>query len=398
MTLAALGFAVACASTDSERRSVPPIEDGSVQVLSEADTLLINDPLGSLLAETSGTGTVQARFATYPFGKTRFSTSSETELYTGAARDRGVELDLMGARSYAPDLGIWTIGDPIVVTSPESLVDSVFAVANPYAYAALTPLVAVDPDGNHPAVVMAMGALAGASASSGIEVIGQLIDKGRVTQPGRVYAAAAGGAVAGAFTGGLGGVVRGATARVALGASAGVAQVATTEVVRTKGRSTGTPRQLATGAVTGGAMVGLSVTVMRGATAPKPSFSGCNQLMCWGKGTWKVKKGAGDVAPRGGPNLHKWNHPTATKAAGWKEGDHFFVLPDKGTPKANWAQNAGRMRSEMGKGKPIFDSFRDSNGQLMPTTGFLNAERKLLQSRDWSYNPSTGAWHPPAGN
>ncbi|HMR11663.1 MAG TPA: hypothetical protein PKA88_38040, partial [Polyangiaceae bacterium] len=76
MTLAALGFAVACASTDSEPRSVPPIEDGSVQLLSEADTLLINDPLGSLLAETSGSGAVQARFATYPFGKTRFSTSS----------------------------------------------------------------------------------------------------------------------------------------------------------------------------------------------------------------------------------------------------------------------------------------------------------------------------------
>jgi hypothetical protein len=179
-------------------------------------------------------------------------------------------------------------------------VDSVFAVANPYAYAALTPLVAVDPDGNHPAwVVMAMGALAGASASSGIEVVSQLLDKGRVTQPGRVYAAAAGGAVAGAFTGGLGGVVAGTTGRVALGAGAGVVQVATTEVVRTKGKSAGSPGQLAVGAATGGAMVGLSVTVMRGASAPKPSFSGCNQMICWGDGTWKVNKGAGDAAPTG---------------------------------------------------------------------------------------------------
>ncbi len=156
-----------------------------------------------------------------------------------------------------------------------------FAVANPYAYAALTPLVAADPDGNNPAwVAMAVGALAGASVSSGIEVLSQLKDHGRVTQPGRVYAAAAGGAAAGAFTGGVGGLVVGTTSKVALGASAGVIQTATTEVVRTKGKSAGTPTQIAAGAATGGAMVGLSITVMRGATSPKPSFSGCNQMFC----------------------------------------------------------------------------------------------------------------------
>ncbi len=68
--------------------------------------------------------------------------------------------------------------------------------------------------------------------------------------------------------------------------------------VKTGGNKT--PTQLAVGAATGGAMVGLSVTVMRGATAPKPSFSGCNQMMCWGDGTWKVNKAAGDAVPGGG--------------------------------------------------------------------------------------------------
>jgi hypothetical protein len=49
----------------------------------------------------------------------------------------------------------------------------------------------------------------------------------------------------------------------------------------------------------------------------------------------------------------------------------------------------------MGRGKPIFDSFRSSNGNLIPTGGFLNAERGLLQSRGWIYNSVRGAWLPP---
>ena len=78
-------------------------------------------------------------------------------------------------------------------------------------------------------------------------------------------------------------------------------------------------------------------------------------------------------------------------------------LPNQGSPKANWTQNAGRLREEMGNGEPIFDSYRDPATGLQipvgttPTSGgrFLNAERKLLESRGWKYNPSTGAYHPP---
>jgi hypothetical protein len=99
---------------------------------------------------------------------------------------------------------------------------------------------------------------------------------------------------------------------------------------------------------------------------------------------------------KGGLNLFKWKSPTTTIPAGWREGDFMLHLPDQGSPKANWHQNAGRLREQMGKGNPIFDSYRDpTTGMQIPTTGFLAAERYLLESRGWTYNPLTGAYHPP---
>ena len=65
-------------------------------------------------------------------------------------------------------------------------------------------------------------------------------------------------------------------------------------------------------------------------------------------------------------------------------------LPDQGSPKANWKQNSGVLRQEMGKGKPIRDaSPGDTSGQ------FLNAERNLLESRGWTFDKSTNYWNPP---
>jgi hypothetical protein len=103
-----------------------------------------------------------------------------------------------------------------------------------------------------------------------------------------------------------------------------------------------------------------------------------------------------DEAEQGGLNLFKWKHETSTTETGWKEGDNFLLLPDKGSPKANWKQNSGRLREAMGEGKPIFDSYREPNGELIPAKGFLRAERNLLETHGWKYNPETGAWHPPA--
>ncbi len=65
-------------------------------------------------------------------------------------------------------------------------------------------------------------------------------------------------------------------------------------------------------------------------------------------------------------------------------------LPDKGNPKANWKQNSGVLRQEMGKGKPIRDaSSGDTSGQ------FLNAERNLLRDRGWTFDSKTNDWMPP---
>ena len=40
-------------------------------------------------------------------------------------------------------------------------------------------------------------------------------------------------------------------------------------------------------------------------------------------------------------------------------------------------------------------TYRLPNGNLIPTGGFLNAERFSLQSRGWIYDPRQGAWLPP---
>ena len=98
---------------------------------------------------------------------------------------------------------------------------------------------------------------------------------------------------------------------------------------------------------------------------------------------------------QGGLNLFKWGAEQTTKSTGCKSGDYMLYLPNKGTPKLNWKANYGSLRREMGLGKPIYDSYRLPNGNLIPTGGFLNAERFTLQSRGWIYNPNIGAWIPP---
>ncbi len=70
-------------------------------------------------------------------------------------------------------------------------------------------------------------------------------------------------------------------------------------------------------------------------------------------------------------------------------------LPNQGSPQANWKQNSGVLRQEMGKGLPIRDASVDSAGNLTNNTGFLKAERNLLQNKDWTYSQKTQTWNPP---
>lgn len=102
-----------------------------------------------------------------------------------------------------------------------------------------------------------------------------------------------------------------------------------------------------------------------------------------------------DDAGKGGLNLFKFNSEQALKSTGWKMGDRFLRLQNKGTPKLNWKQNAGFLREEMGLGRPIFDSYLNLDGTLKATGGFLNAERSLLNSRGWIFNSEIGAWLLP---
>ena len=73
-------------------------------------------------------------------------------------------------------------------------------------------------------------------------------------------------------------------------------------------------------------------------------------------------------------------------------------LPDQGNPKANWKQNSGVLRQEVRKGQPIRDASVDSAGNLRDNTGFLRAERNLLENQGWKYDPSTQTWNPPGPN
>jgi len=102
------------------------------------------------------------------------------------------------------------------------------------------------------------------------------------------------------------------------------------------------------------------------------------------------------IGESGGLNLFKWEEEgRISVSSGWKQGDYVLYLPDRILPKLNWKQNSGRLRSEMRKGKPIYDLHRHSTtGIQEETTGFLNAERKLLEAREWVYNPKKGAYFP----
>ncbi|MCD4823975.1 MAG: hypothetical protein K8S55_05170, partial [Phycisphaerae bacterium] len=66
-----------------------------------------------------------------------------------------------------------------------------------------------------------------------------------------------------------------------------------------------------------------------------------------------------------------------------------------GNPQANWKQNSGVLRIEMAKGQPIRDaSVRFFSGKPINNTGFLRAERNLLQNHGWNYKAKARMWYP----
>jgi RHS repeat-associated protein len=266
MPVACLLVLVGCGS-DKGGPSALPVEDGTVQTLSASDTLLINDQLGSLLSETDGAGAQPTRFAAYPYGVTRYGGSKETRQYANAPRDRGVGLDLMGARFYAADLGVWTIADPVLINGPEKATSEQFATANPYAYSNLDPVIAVDSDGNFWHIIV--GAVIGAVVGGGIEAARQYIATGKVDDWGRVGAAAAGGLVSGAIQTALPGV--GTAAVLGYGGLSGAAGGMAERLVASGGKSAGSVKDVlidtGVGIATAGVIKGGSAVFRKAAGA-----------------------------------------------------------------------------------------------------------------------------------
>ena len=77
------------------------------------------------------------------------------------------------------------------------------------------------------------------------------------------------------------------------------------------------------------------------------------------------------------------------------------LLPDLGSPQANWNQNSGVLRSIMNQGNPIrdatqFDSILDPELGIVGTENthtFLHMERNLLYEHGWRY--CAGYWSLP---
>jgi RHS repeat-associated protein len=249
----ALGIA-GCSSDAGRAPSVGA--QGSVQELTDEDTLLTTDLLGSLLGETTGTGKPTSRFSTYPFGATRADTSRESQKYAGNPHDGAVALESMGARFYAPSLGVFSSADPVALTEPNRLLTEDFAAANPYAYAKDSPLVASDRDGRFFQLASgAVGAVLGAITGGGIEAARQYLASGRVESWGRVAAAATGGAISGAIVGACPVVALGSV--MGIGSVSNVASGVTERLVASGGSEAGTLREVAIDAATGAATAGL---------------------------------------------------------------------------------------------------------------------------------------------
>ena len=84
------------------------------------------------------------------------------------------------------------------------------------------------------------------------------------------------------------------------------------------------------------------------------------------------------------------------KPGALRPGEERLDTTNQGSSRANWAQNSSRLREAMREGQPIRDVSVDSKtGGLMRNSGFLRAERNLLQNQGWKYNSTTRMWHPP---
>lgn len=275
--------------------------------------------------------------ALYPYGLAHHDNSIQTNVYANNPRDRSVGLDHMGARFYAPELGVWTSADPAILVKPEQYVTADFAAGNAYAYANLRPTIAADRDGQfwHIAAGAAVGALIG----GGVEAARQYVSTGKVEDWGRVGSAAAGGAVAGTVA--AANPVVGLASMMGVGAASGAAGGLTTRLVQSGGKAAGTLTDVAVDAGVGAATAGIvkgGSTVLRRVAPAKPvappSSRGAVQSSA-------AKEEAAAAAKRSGTELvHRWMSRAELEATqstgllrGGREGTHYVTDAANSTAK-----------------------------------------------------------------
>ncbi len=161
--IAALALSVGACGHGGGPPPPPDVPDGTILTLSEDDEILLDDVVGSVNEQVSGSGKVRGEFAAYPYGLARYDSTSIERKFANTPRDVGVGLDMMGARAYAADIGAWTRPDPLRIEQPEALVGRGLPAANAYLYGDADPVSRSDATGfvaAAPAAVLGVGATA----------------------------------------------------------------------------------------------------------------------------------------------------------------------------------------------------------------------------------------------
>jgi len=357
--------------------------EGTIQVLTDADELLFDDAIGSLTEETSGGGTPRSTFGNYPYGLTRFDTSPQTRKYANAPQDGGVGLDSMGARWYAPDLGVWTSADPVAVDDPTRGVGHLLGASNPYSYAGQNPIIATDPHGHW--VHIAIGAAVGLLVGGGMEAYHQISETGHVENWGRVAGHAATGAVAGALIAAIPSPATVGGAALLLGGSAavGAAEGTANRLIDSGGKSAGTLHQafhdgLVSAATAGVGSAAGALVKKTAAAVLRSSGSGASGIGSALREFAEDTRGAGKAR---GANPRRGANPTTPGTA------------SKGSPNAS--SSKGRA-PEFSSGKMKEDDFPDHAEKFLGA-GYKEASSGRYVSADGMRQVRYGAHEVNSG-
>jgi len=307
-----------------------------------------SDHLKTASVITDSAGNIKSESDYYPWGGELQFTSNDSNHYKFTCKERDSEsgLDYFGARYYSNGLGRFISADwsatPIPVPyaefgDPQSL--------NLYSYVRNVPTTKLDADGHCP----------------WCPAVERILEEAAESPEGRVIAENAGKVVAG-----IGGGIAAGWA-----ASSNFAKDAWQDGIEALGKSGGTMADLPQPKPPQGLFGPLQ-------SSEPPGGGPGHTAQPEGKGTVVIGKVA-----------------DLSKPGALQPGERKLDLPNQGNPKANWAQNSGKMREAMKDGNPIRDASVKADGTPRDNTGFLRAERNELQNKGWTYDKGTTTWNPP---